>query len=69
MKWVSDERKPELDYQHGNIFTSKEVLLDLGDSYIVSRWCRHILHNTNYWDSIEDDEIVEGWAYIPERVK
>jgi hypothetical protein len=72
-KWINvEDNLPETDYQHRDIYESKEVLLDCGDFHVVSRYIKKGIHTGEgfkvLWsgfDNIEDQRVVERWTQIP----
>lgn len=69
-KWISvKEGLPNTDQQHSNNYESEWVLLDLGDTFKVSRYSRTYSNNGKnllyeLWLYIEDQKIVERWMTI-----
>ncbi len=71
-KWNNvEELLPEAWCQHKNEWESDEVLIDCGDFYKVSRYCKK--YDESYqklvwegFDAVEDTEIVTKWTEIPQ---
>lgn len=60
---VSD-KLPDTDQQHGNMYESEEVLLFLGDTFVVDRYFYHSLSKVSGWRCTNEEDLVEKWCYI-----
>lgn len=57
---------PKTDSQHGNMWLSDEVLLDLGDCYTVDRYFYNMDTKEEGWVFLDhnDNGLVEAWIEI-----